>query len=170
MRRLISAPVDFQLGFAGAAQPDAAALAPPVLPARPPPPPAWRARWVQARVRRGSRYSYWASSTCSAPSLVPACWAKMSRIRAVRSRTRTWSLRSFSSSRRWRGESSSSNKTTSAAVSSTRLFTSSTLPGPINVFGWGCCMRWLISPTTRSPAVSANRASSASDSSTDSKS
>ncbi len=38
---------------------------------------------------RGSMYCIWASSTCALPSRDLACWAKMSRIRAVRSITLT---------------------------------------------------------------------------------
>ena len=49
--------------------------------------------------RRGRRYSSWASSTCALPSRVFACWAKMSRITAVRSMTFT--LTTSSSARRW---------------------------------------------------------------------
>src|SRR5574337_1264898 len=49
--------------------------------------PACRARCVHMRVSRGKRYSYCASSTWSAPSLVRACCAKISRMSAVRSST-----------------------------------------------------------------------------------
>ena len=52
-------------------------------------PPWVRDRCVHSRVRRGSWYSSWASSTCSRPSCVRACWAKMSRIRPLRSSTLT---------------------------------------------------------------------------------
>ena len=38
----------------------------------PTPPPPSRDKWVQARVRRGSRYSSCASSTCSLPSRLRA--------------------------------------------------------------------------------------------------
>ena len=51
--------------------------------------------------RRGRRYCSWASSTCALPSLDLACWAKMSRISAVRSMTLT--LTTSSSARRWLG-------------------------------------------------------------------
>ena len=68
---------------------------------------------------RGSRYSSWASSTCALPSLLRACWAKMSRISAVRSMTLT---RTTPSSRRsWPGVSSPSQITVSAPVSVTTL-------------------------------------------------
>ena len=52
-------------------------------------PPCVRDRWVHRRVRRGSWYSSWASSTCRRPSCVRACCAKMSRIRPERSRILT---------------------------------------------------------------------------------
>jgi hypothetical protein len=38
---------------------------------------------------RGSKYCIWASSTWALPSRLRACWAKMSRIKAVRSMTLT---------------------------------------------------------------------------------
>ena len=56
---------------------------------REPMPPCVRERCVHRRVRRGSWYSSWASSTCRRPSCVRACWAKMSRISPLRSRTLT---------------------------------------------------------------------------------
>ena len=51
-------------------------------------------------------YCIWASSTCALPSRLFACWAKMSRISAVRSMTLT--LTTSSSLRSWPGVSSPS--------------------------------------------------------------
>ena len=73
---------------------------------REPMPPWVRDRCVHSRVRRGSWYSSWASSTCRRPSWVRACWAKMSRISPLRSRTLTPSR--LSSAFCWLGLSSSS--------------------------------------------------------------
>ena len=58
---------------------------------RDPMPPCVRDRCVHRRVRRGSWYSSWASSTWSRPSCVRACRAKMSRISRLRSMTLTLS-------------------------------------------------------------------------------
>ena len=68
---------------------------------RVPMPPPVRDRWVHSRVRRGSWYSSWASSTWRRPSWVCACWAKMSRISRLRSMTLT--LSSSSSALCWAG-------------------------------------------------------------------
>ncbi len=54
-----------------------------------PPPMRFEARWAHMPRKRGSRYSFWASRTCSRPSLLVACSAKMSRMSAVRSMTFT---------------------------------------------------------------------------------
>jgi hypothetical protein len=75
------APVQLDLGLAGAARPDALTAGDP--------PPAWRLIDSPQPRRRGSRYCNWASSTCALPSRLLACWAKMSRISAVRSMTLT---------------------------------------------------------------------------------
>ena len=56
-------------------------------------PPTWRDSDSPQPRRRGSRYCIWASSTCALPSFERACWAKMSRIRAVRSTTLTFVTR-----------------------------------------------------------------------------
>ena len=64
-------------------------------------PPAWRDIDSPQPRRRGRRYCSWASSTCALPSRLLACWAKMSRISAVRSMTLT--LTTSSSARRWLG-------------------------------------------------------------------
>ena len=56
---------------------------------RPTRPPAWRDSDSPQPRSRGSRYCSWASSTWALPSLLRACWAKMSRISAVRSMTLT---------------------------------------------------------------------------------
>ena len=67
---------------------------------RVPMPPPVRERCVHSRVRRGSWYSSWASSTCRRPSCVWACRAKMSRIR--RERSMTLVLTASSRARCWR--------------------------------------------------------------------
>src|SRR5437763_831823 len=97
---------------------------------RVPTPPPSRERCVHWRVRRGSRYWSWASSTCILPSRLRARWAKMSRMSALRSMT--FRLSSRSRLRCWAGESGSSKMTTSARASSARPRTSSTLPWPMN--------------------------------------
>ena len=98
------------------------------------------------------------------PSRVLACWAKISKMRDVLSNKRRFSPSCFSNSRWWRGESSSSKITTWVSVSSASAFSSFTLPAPMNVFALGRLSFWVISPTTSSPAVSASRASSSSES------
>ena len=87
---------------------------PPLPPARPP---ACRDIDSPQPRSRGSMYCIWASSTCALPSRLVACWAKMSRISAVRSMTLT--LTAFSSAVSWPGESSPSQITVSAPVAST---------------------------------------------------
>ena len=77
-------PVGLELGLTGTAQAHAAAGA-----AAAAAPPAWRDSASPQPRSRGSRYCSWASSTCALPSLLLACWAKMSRISAVRSMTLT---------------------------------------------------------------------------------
>ena len=68
---------------------------------RPPAPPACRDSDSPQPRSRGSMYCIWASSTCALPSRLLACWAKMSRISAVRSTTLT--LTTFSSWLSWPG-------------------------------------------------------------------
>src|SRR3954451_24133487 len=107
---------------------------------RVPMPPPSRSRCFHMPRMRCRLYSSCASSTWSLPCAVWACWAKISRITAVRSTTRDCSA---SSSRRcWRGVSSSSITTTSAPACSVSRFSSSSLPGPRYVEGCGpsrCC-------------------------------
>ena len=73
-------------------------MPPPCAPTRPP---AWRLSDSPQPRSRGRRYCSWASSTCALPSRDLACWAKMSRISAVRSMTLT--LTCVSSLRSWLG-------------------------------------------------------------------
>ena len=76
----------------------------PRVPMPPPPatrPPACRDIDSPQPRSRGSMYCSWASSTCALPSRLRACWAKMSRISAVRSMTLT--LTTSSSWRSWPG-------------------------------------------------------------------
>ncbi len=108
--------------------------------------------------RRGRRYSSWASSTWALPSLDFACWAKMSRIRAVRSMTLTLTM--SSRARRWPGASSPSAITVSAPDSATMSASSAALPLPRKVAGSGWARRWRIPSSTSEPAVSASAASS----------
>ena len=96
---------------------------------RVPMPPPSRSRCVHCPASRGSRYSCWASSTCSRPSRVRARDANTSRISAARSIT----LRPPSASSRlrcWVGVSSSSHMTVSALSSSQTRLRSSSLPLP----------------------------------------
>src|SRR3990170_588415 len=100
---------------------------------RDPIPPWVRERWVQSRVRRGSWYSSWASSTWRRPSWVRACRAKMSRISRLRSMTFT--LRRLSSDFCWPGDSSSSATRRSKRVSFLAATSSSALPFPTYQLG-----------------------------------
>ena len=112
---------------------------------------------------RGRLYSSCASSTCSLPSALVACWAKMSRISCVRSTTRA--VRAFSSAFCCAGSSSSSTISTSAWASSYTCFSSSSFPLPTYVRGSGfarCCTSSAIGST---PAVRASSRSSPSSSS-----
>ena len=81
----------------------------------------------------GSRYVIWANSTCALPSRLFACWAKISKINAVRSTTLT--LTFPSKLRSCAGESSPSHTTVSAPVFITASLSSKTFPEPINVAG-----------------------------------
>ena len=67
----------------------------PTPPPLPPAPPPWRDIDSPQPRSRGSMYSICAKATCALPSAEVACWAKMSRISAVRSMTLT--LTTFSS-------------------------------------------------------------------------
>ena len=91
-------------------------------------PPAWRDIDSPQPRSRGRRYCSWASSTCALPSRLFACWAKMSRIRAVRSMTLT--LTTSSRARRWLGASSVSQTTVSAPSAMTMSRSSCALPLP----------------------------------------
>ena len=82
----------------------------PAAPALRVPPACWE-NATPRPVRRGRRYSNWASSTCNRPSRVRACCAKMSNIKAVRSMTRALSI--FSRLRCCEGDNSSSKITRS---------------------------------------------------------
>ena len=110
-----------------------------------------RSRCVHRPRMRARLYSSWASSTCSLPSALLACPAKMSRITVVRSTTGRSSA--ASRLRSWRGESSSSQATTLASAAFAAALTSSTLPGPRYVLGWGRSRCWTAWPTTATPAV-----------------
>ena len=130
---------------------------------REPMPPWVRERCVHSRVRRGSWYSSWASSTWSRPSWVWAWSAKMSRISRLRSMTLT--LRSSSSARCWAGDSSSSATSRSKPVSRLAATRSSALPLPTYQLGSTWRRFCHSAPTTSAPAVVARLASSASESS-----
>src|SRR6266702_3761128 len=104
----------------------------PRVPMPPPPatrPPACRASDSPQPRSRGIRYSSWASTTCALPSLLRACWAKMSRMSAVRSTTFT--LTTPSSRRSWLGVSSPSQMTVSAPAPATSAASSEALPAPM---------------------------------------
>ena len=128
-----------------------------------PPPMRLEARWAHMPRKRGSRYSFWASRTCSRPSLLVACRAKMSRMSAVRSMTFTSRPIAFSRFACWEGVSSSSNTTRSAAWARASSATSSALPVPTNVRGLGASSFCVVVATASAPAVSTRRSSSASD-------
>ena len=130
-------------------------------PRRPMAPPRWRSRWVQPRTSRVAMWRSCANSTCSLPSWLRARWAKMSRIRPVRSTTRRSSA--FSRLRSWTGVSAWLTSTRSAPVASQAAFTSSNLPVPIRIDGLGLSMRAGRTAATRAPA---DRASSVNSSST----
>jgi len=74
-------------------------------------------------------YCICASSTCALPSREVACWAKMSRINAVRSTTLT--LTTFSNAVSCAGVSSPSQITVSAPVAATMSRSSLALPEPM---------------------------------------
>ncbi len=133
-------------------------IPPPAAPTRPP---AWRDRLPPQPRSRCFMYCSWASSTWALPSLLFACWAKMSRISAVRSTTLTLSL--SSRLRSCAGASSPSAITVSAPSDATRLRRSDTLPEPMKVAGSGFLRRWITPSSTSEPAVSASSFSSASE-------
>ncbi len=85
-------------------------------------------------------YCIWASATCALPSRLFACWAKMSRMSAVRSITLT--LTTSSSWISWLGLSSPSQITVSAPVASTVSRSSAALPDPMYVAESGLSRRW----------------------------
>ena len=136
----------------------------PRVPIPPPPatrPPACRDSDSPQPRSRGSMYCSCASSTCVLPSRLLACWAKMSRISAVRSITLT--LTTPSSRRSWLGLSSPSQITVSAAVAATIPASSAALPAPTYVAGSTRPRRWIMPSSTTEPAVSASRLSSRSE-------
>ena len=90
-----------------------------------------------------------------------ACFAKISRISPVRSRTLMPGMRS-SRLRTCEPERSSSNTTILALSSSSARLTSFTLPSPMSVAGLKFCTRCKKLRVTYAPAVSARRPSSAS--------
>ena len=127
----------------------------------PMPPLCWRHRCVHAPVSRGIMYCSCATSTIRRLSAVMACFAKMSRIRPVRSSTLIPGRR-CSRFLTWEPERSSSNTTILACCSSRARLTSFTLPSPISVAGLKFCTRCKKLCTTSAPAVSASLPSSAS--------
>ena len=128
-----------------------------------PPEAVCRTRWPHMPVSRGSRYWYWASSTCSRPSRVRARWAKMSRMRAARSST--WTPNSSDNTRCWEGERALSKMTRSAPAFRTSSFTSAVLPSPIKVRASGASRFCSAMPTQTPPAVSSRASSSSMDAS-----
>ena len=130
---------------------------------RVPMPPPVRERCVHRRVRRGSWYSSWASSTWSRPSWVWACWAKMSRMRPLRSRTLHREQR-LEGLLLVRAQLVVGDEQGEAGLRRA-LRSSSALPLPRYQLGSTCRRRCHSAPTTSAPAVSARLASSASESS-----
>ena len=124
-----------------------------------PPPAVWRTRWLHMPERRGSRYWYWASSTCSLPSLVLARSAKISRIKALRSMTRHCMI--SSSALVWDGEISLSNTSRSTWFCRTSSAISRALPSPMKVRGSGVGRFCMAVKMHWPPAVSSSCSSSA---------
>ena len=100
----------------------------PTPPPTAPVPPPSRSRCCHMPRMRGRLYSSCASSTCSLPSALRACWAKMSRISCVRSTTRA--VRASSSFRCCAGLSSSSTSSESARASLNERESSASFPLP----------------------------------------
>ncbi len=125
---------------------------------RVPMPPPCRDRLVPMPESLGSRYLYWASSTWRRPSLVLARWAKMSRIRALRSITGTPII--SSKARILPGDSSLSKITMVDSVASTSIFTSMAFPSPIKLWESGVWRFWSTLPVQKPPAVSSRASSS----------
>ena len=88
-----------------------------------------------------------------------ARWAKMSRIRPLRSST--WTPVISVSTRSWEGDRSLSKMTMVAFSSCTMRRTSSTLPSPMKLWGSGLSRLCRIMPTAWPPAVSTRADSSA---------
>src|SRR5690554_3194483 len=122
---------------------------------RVPIPPPRRERISPFPERRGRRYSNWAFSTWSLASLVCARWAKMSRIKPVRSTILV--SRTSSKFPAWAGVSSSSKITRSARCTRTNCRNSSILPGPRKKAGSG---RWLRRERPAPPTPPAETANS----------
>src|SRR5688572_1490439 len=125
---------------------------------RTPIPPRNFSRWAHIRVSRGNMYCSCASSTCIFASLDLARVAKMSRISSARSITRCPVASSIFFP--CDGESSSSNTISDAFLSWMARRSSSTLPFPRYVAGFGLSICCVTSPTTTPPAVSTSRSSS----------
>ena len=117
---------------------------------RKPIPPFCLSRWVQPRTRRVARWRSCASSTCNLPSWVRARWAKISKIRPVRSITRhshkRSRLRSCAGLRAW------SKRTTEAPVALTASAISTALPSPTKYFGCGALRLPVITCNASTPA------------------
>lgn len=117
---------------------------------RKPIPPFCLSRWVQPRTRRVARWRSCASSTCNLPSWVRARWAKISKIRPVRSMTRhshkRSRLRSCAGLRAW------SKRTTEAPVALTASAISTALPSPTKYFGCGALRLPVITCNASTPA------------------
>ncbi len=111
-------------------------------------------------VKRGKAYSNWASSTCNFPARVWARWAKISKITWVRSTTLNPMRRS--KLRPWAGDRSRSKTIKLAPKVWADRATSSTLPSPITVWGWGRSRRCRNTSNTSPPADSTRRSTSAS--------
>ena len=83
-----------------------------------------------------------AACTCSFASRVRARWLKICRMSIVRSMTITPPPSAFCTLRACAGVSSSSKTTVPTSSSVTTASSSRTLPLPMNVAGFGCCMFW----------------------------
>ena len=97
------------------------------------PPPRCLSKWLHARLRRGSEYSSFASSTCKRASFVRALAAKISRITSC---LVTISIEDFSSQLRcWTGVSSSSKIIVDAPAARASAMISPHFPSPATSAG-----------------------------------
>ena len=123
-------------------------------------PPFCRSKCVHILVSLGSKYWYWASSTCVLACAVLALLAKISSIRLLLSNIFDFSLKIFSIFLICVGDKSSSKIITETSFDLAKEYTSSIFPFPKKVFLSGLesfCINFFIG---LAPAVFAKKASS----------